>query len=268
MSYYIKAHKGMNSLSIPVEEKHLYKNIAPTFIKQSQFHIESSGSPSSLQDGYVVTNNNVQSVWDTNAFVLSQGTSAQSRIGDKVMLKSVKFDFNLSFDYRYQKELIMTNYVTMPTWAKYRLMIVHFDQSMTNSDIARWYRFTYVPDSVTGDSSLVMSNQCQTLRESTTYTGKFKILHDQIIELTTNMNQSKHIVISLKPHKNITFNSSGDPTNDDFINTYCFLIKPSYYQVDMDPVTYDKISVASTVTPALVHFAQMSGFIKYTYYDI
>lgn len=78
--------------------------------------------------------------------------------------------------------------------------------------LADWYTETFV---YTTDLNLGQSNQQKLLRESTKWTGKFKILHDSLIKFTLT-DPIKHEVTSLKWTRNLNFDGIG---SDNATNT-------------------------------------------------
>lgn len=163
---------------------------------------------------------------------------------------------------------------------KFRIMIVRFDDLSDDEEkkeedlkifIRRWFNEIYVPLAIvpkTDDNYLdlpVVSNQSKMLRESTQYTGSYKILYDEMIELNQN-DYSKYIKINLEPKMNLTFKDSDNtPTTEVFNNVFGFIIPPTYYKTDMDVCTYNNILRGTTTD---YNIAEFTTNIKFTYYDI
>lgn len=199
--------------------------------------------------------------------------------GGQILTSTVTTDL-----YTYQNNRMNTK-----QFAKFRVMIVRFDDlSDTQSKeetalkifIRDWFNTIFVPlaivphnpiedlDGYSGVKHLdipVVSNQSKMLRESTQYTGSFKILYDEMIELNQH-DFSKHIKINLEPKTNLTFkDSDNNPTTEYFNNVFGFIIPPTYYKTDMDIETYDELlNLPSSST----NIAEFTTNIKFTYYDI
>lgn len=176
------------------------------------------------------------------------------------------------------------------SWRRdYRLMIVHFDDEdvLSGNDlnmrtnVANWFNTIYVPleynsNNQSTNGTVCMSNKADVKRESTIYTGKYKIIKDVSFSLTPKHNY-EHITFSLDPHRELNFKpnpvASTDPwsgsmiaTNDWYLNTAMFLIKPSNYDTDMDALScWGFKQLAATVYR---DEADIQRNIKYTYYDI
>lgn len=95
------------------------------------------------------------------------------------------------------------------------------------AQLASWYLQTFV---YTTDLNLGQSNQQKVLRESTQWTGQFRILHDSLIKFTLN-DPIKHEVTTLKYPRNLNFDGIGSdyPTNKNIIE---FWIGPINTRLD------------------------------------
>lgn len=257
MPYYITAKNGNKLLSIPIEDKHQYYD---TYYQPGYLLKLDQTTGAGLQP----RQDNIIHVFDTNRIKIAQGTDEDQRIGNKVMLKTIQTNIN----FRFLPLTLITDFGhgdLINLYMKFRLMTVHFDDSMTRADIAEWFRATYMPTAYgDGDITMVMSNQVQNLRESTPYTGKFKIIHDTVFSLSKdkcNLNTS----LLLKPNKQITFNDTNDITNEDFQNTYTFIITPSFNEMDMDPVSSDRLDHYAT---SVCNLFSLTANTKITYLDV
>lgn len=264
MSYRILAHKGSKSLSIPVEEKHKYYQQGTTSSYPSgDLYIRTYPSTSS-ENVYCIQSDKISSFWNTNMFFTQSGSSVNQRIGDKVMFNKV--DCTLAI--RVNHEAIEgdgQDYANLyPYFINMRFMIVHFDKSMTQSDIANWFKETYIYYNQISANNYRQSCHQYMLRESCPYTGKFKILHDEKFKLTRD-NPVKQMKVSLSPNMDLTFDSSGFVTNDDFNNTYFILFGPIDYSIDCSTYLGNWLLNSSSKNYDLINFTYN---VKATYYDL
>ena len=172
------------------------------------------------------------------------------------------------------------NRMNIKQFMKFRIMIVRFDDLSDNEGkkeedlkifIRNWFNEIFVPLAIVPASGSgyqdipVVSNQSKMLRESTQYTGSYKIMYDEMIELNQN-DYSKYIKINLEPKMNLTFkDSDNNPTTENFNNVFGFIIPPTYYKTDMDIVSYNQFlrGVYSSI-----NVAEFTTNVKFTYYDI
>lgn len=170
-------------------------------------------------------------------------------------------------------------------WAKFRIMIVRFDDfdwpdsnpiGTLKNYFRDWFNKTYVPNFIVPitagaeqqyASLFATSNQAKMLRESTEYTGKFKILYDEVFTLG-DKDPMKHIEINLNPKKNLTFDKDGNITNNDWNNVFGFILPPALYGTDIDPITYRELMKQETTEATDWNIADFTTNIKFTYYDI
>lgn len=125
-------------------------------------------------------------------------------------------------------------------WFKLRFMVVEFEKGLSTDqdDIYTWFVNTYCPyrDKTTehGDLADCISVHSNVLRMTTPYTGKFNILMDRPI-----------LISSAKPMYQLDVNI---PINRQYIfeeatqklispNIACFILPPLSYEVDMDPAS-------------------------------
>lgn len=254
MSYYINARRGPRIISIPVEEKHLYFN--------SLFTLEWKPYSQNMQD--FLTQYDVVILHDSNNLSLTQGTGDSNIIGSKIQIKRI--DYTIYF--RLEHEII-TDHIphdgTNSFFENCRVMVVHFDSPKTAGSLADWFKDTYIYYAM-ANSQPIQSCHQNRLRESTPYTGKFKILYDIPFKMTLN-ESVKQMSFHLEPRKNLTFDS-GTLTNDDFKNTYCFLMGPANYSIDCDARTFELVN--RSVFNNLSNMSNIAGGInvKYTFYDL
>lgn len=267
MSYRVLAYKGNKVISIPLEEKHKYYNYTATSNGENSISFYPNTGNGINQ--IAVKPDKFRIIHDSNVFTLAKGTGDQDRVGSKVALKCIDITFyvRLSID-------TFINYIPHGELAdlslNMRLLTVHFDDTMSPTLLADWFNKTYIY--YYNFATLTPNEQSQSchqdmLRESSEYTGKFKILHDLKFKLDKN-----HTIIQghyqLKPNMNLTFDDSDNSVvNDDFINTYTFLIAPIDYRLDTDATTYNYLSTSQNFNVSRV-FAYYGYNVKYTFYDL
>lgn len=105
-----------------------------------------------------------------------------------------------------------------------------FSPDSIQSKLLDWYRNTYV---LTYDGPVMVSNRQRTMRESTEYTGRFRILKDKIHYLDFTK-QLIHNVDVIKYERQLNFDNSDDqysnlPTNSLLIHFY---IGPTNIDID------------------------------------
>ena len=183
----------------------------------------------------------------------------------------------------------------------FRFFIVHFndtkilelspselsnptDPIMTETSIkrglARWFNQVWVPNNYNSSATYEndgyaseMSNKSELMRESTTNNGTFRKIKDQSYSLSADHNYQV-IKLQLDPHKQLNFKPDANdsdgrwaPTNDWYANTFAFIITPSNYALDMDPVSgnyyFNTQSFQSPINESTVYRK-----VKYTYYDV
>lgn len=266
-NYYITAHNKSKKINIPLEEKHKYFNQASG--GETGIQIHKTEISINTVHGYTVTKDNIHIIFNTNNLSISQGTEENQRIGNKIALKSIDLT---TFIYLSGNSIInkFSHSEAITTTFNFRIMCVKFDQIMTTTDLANWYQQTYIyyyNVGVTGGGTMpFQSNWMDKLRESTPWTGAFKILYDKKFTLGKNHTTSQ-MNISLPIKGNINFdNTSNRPTdNQEINNTYTFIIGPSNNYLDCDCISQDKMQ-QSTFTSTVLAF--MNTNIKVKYYDM
>lgn len=254
MSFTIKARKGNYTLNIPIEEKHKYFNAF--FTLQWKAYTQNS------QD--FLTQYDVILLHDSNNLSLVAGTGDDNIIGSKIQVKRIDY----TFFFRLEHEII-TDHIphdgTNSFFENCRVMVVHFDNAMTAGSIADWFKKSYIYYGLSNIDPVQSCHQNR-LRESSDYTGKFKILYDIPFKMTLN-ESVKQMSFHLEPRKNLTF-ESGTLTNEDFKNTYAFLLGPANYSIDTDARTFELVHRA--VFNNIQNMNNISGGVnvKYTFYDL
>lgn len=269
-SYKIYAKKGSKSMPITIESKHYYDNLS--YMTWSLYKSNLADTPSPTLDnvvGYGPNRFTIGIIHNTNNFHVVQGTGEADRTGNKVNLKGINMVLTLHFlqntipTYLSHSESVLMNF-------NFRIMTVKFEDIMTDTDIARWYRETYIYTrniNITGgDKYPQQSNWMDKKRESTAWTGSFDIIKDYKFTLdkyhtTTQFNYD------LGFNTDVNFdNTSNRPTDDQEIsNIYTFMIGPSNNFLDMDAISMSKVESLST---SYIDAFVLEGNIKYIYYDI
>lgn len=211
--------------------------------------------------------------------VPEQGTQENQRIGNKISPQSYHCDIvimplNLN-DYlpnMFNKLFLggggiqsETNYLLTKSKYNMRLMVIDFysderfkipanlikniensiddnEYNDTMLNLGVWYRNTFVP---TGrNDTLNVSCSQKMLRESTEYTGKFKIMYDKLIKFSPKNHFSKRISLDLDLSKYKDFNiANGRYTKHNILICLFNCMAPV---IDMDPVLYKILNVAYT----------------------
>ena len=210
--------------------------------------------------------------------VPAQGTDENQRVGNKISPQSYHCDIVLTPNYSdylpnvFNKLFLggggiqsETNYLLTKSKYYMRLMVVDFfaddrfkipdqfvskiEDSADNDDynsvmleLRNWYRSIFVP---TGRADAVnVSCSQKMLRESTEYTGSFKILGDRLIKLSPKNHFSKRISLDLNLSKYKDFNI----TNNRYTkhNILICLFNCMAPTLDMDPILYKLLNSAYT----------------------
>lgn len=262
MSYYIKAYKGPKQISIPVEEKHKYFNYNGSTLYNTETQLNFYDNSGTQQ--YKVEIDKFKIIHNSNNFTLTTGAGASDIIGDKVQVKDIDYTIYLRLNIDKFINDIPHGYLQR-LWVNFRIMTVHFDQSMGQADLSNWFKRVFIHYNTFDNATYQWAQSCHQdmLTESNPYTGKFKILYDKKIKLTYDKGV-KQIHYKLTPNMNVTFDNTSNPTNSDFRNTYTFIIAPIAYHLDMDGTTYHYVK-NFTISDTM---AYASFNIKYTFYDL
>lgn len=266
-NFYITAHNKGKKISIPLEEKHKYYHVSTS--GDANIVIYKPDTTTSPYYGYTVNGGNIRLIFNTNNISIAQGTGEDERIGNKISLKAIDLT-----TYIYLLGSTVINNINPITGIKpsynFRIMCVKFDDIMSNAQIADWYQktFIYYRKVAVSDANYIpfQSNWMDKLRESTSYTGSFKILYDKKFTLGgTHTSTQMNINLPIKGIVNFD-NTSNNPTdNQDINNTYCFLIGPSNNFLDMDSVSTYRFAQGENNQTGL---AYMNSNIKIKYYDM
>lgn len=253
-----------------IEVKHLYQN-SSHYAGANSFLPLIWNNASNLT--FTSPNDVLQPTAFVKAWTLpvpQQGTNDDQRVGNKITPQSYHCDIIIEPDYAdylpniFNKLFLTgggiqseTNYLLTKSKYYMRLMVVDFynddrfkipdqfvpniEQSADNDDynsvmqeLNKWYRTTFVP---TGRFDAVnVSCSQKMLRESTEYTGSFKIISDRLIKLSPKNHFTKRVSLDLDLQKYKDFNI----TNNRYTkhNIMICLFNCMAPTLDMDPCLY------------------------------
>lgn len=264
MAYIWAKTKSGNSFKMGVEDKHCYKNLNDGVIAVNRFNQPAASYVNN--NPYCITTYNLVHYGISENFILTQGTDENQRVGNKVFLKFIHFTYSISMD--------GANYIAnlshgqaIDSYYRLRIMVVQFDEPInSNQDLVDWFKSTYTylrtVAIANGGTVPIQSVHTAKLRESTAFTGSFRILYDKKTYLKKDKTV-KMSTISIPIKQNVNFeNTNNLPT--DLKNIYFVAIGPCSNELDMDCVSSDQsISFAGNLNLFNVH-----GVIKYEYYDL
>lgn len=268
MSYYITAHRKGNHLAIPIEEKHLYKNgWRSTVIK--------TYSTTPPQQNYLDTED-VAMIAQIDDIEFVHGTGESNLIGNKIFLKDVNVTLNVRASFGLMEE-INGGSPSVDYFSNCRVMVVQFDDDMdlTDENFCDWFRTTYIYyDSITVNQKQVaiQSVHQNRMRESTPWTGRFRIIKDIPFKVTkekTCLSMSFPLVFK----KDLTLMAATGqttlkPVNDDFKHIYVYFLGPGNYTLDNDAMTAKNLSAYIGGGSTSKTFFELAFNIKYTFYDL
>lgn len=269
MAKIVAKSKYGKKFNISVEDKHGYYNFPEQVIIIN--HTDKTGYPGDINNnGYCIGANNISLYDITRNIIISQGSNESQRIGNKVYMKFLHFTYALSLI----GDTIIThlNYGTnADMFMRFRVMVVKFDnaKTITRNEVVNWFRDTYIyfRNHTLSDGTTIVQEQSihQTkLRESTEWTGKFKILYDKKIKMGKKKTV-KIANISIPIKQNLTFdNSNNKCTDDNFNNIFAIIIGPGCNELDVDAVGADKIYNWNTDR----NIANTRAVLKWEYYDM
>lgn len=234
-------------------------------------------------------------VWFTPYYPVL-GADENQRIGRKIQSQSIGFEGYLSLNTRPAREndypnlldyfngymqQFMTdtpaeNYEFNMDWQKLLIPIRHMVVEFNDEDfykgtqaekglyLSAWYR-NLVTQSMGGNSNLP-SVQQSTLRESTPYTGRFKILKDTMYWLDFNDKHCIHFNYQLPYKRTITFDADGsDPTNS---HIYFLFIGPIQPTIDFGNVGFGEwLNNSGSDTSVPCQVATVNTNLKLKYID-
>ena len=305
---YLSASNNRGVLKLPVESKHKYYGNNPSAVDGSiTWRAPTNYTSVWPEEGEIALASNISILWNYHEFETTRGTGESEFIGDKITLKTIQFynkfvidmartplyappNATLTSSKSYYENYEFTEnadgVINNNQWFRtYRFMLVHFkdnsrfgwDNNNLLTNIAKWFNSIYVPqvyDETNGAAdngfSKLLSNQTKLLRESSPYTGEFKIIKDWIIKIdrtTTSFNLN----FKLDPNKDLTMKDPGQtannwaPTDEWYKNTYLICIGPTS-RFDMDPTTWEVIK--NNYATINMNELGFYGLRKYTWYDM
>lgn len=260
-----------------IEDKHVYQNSGFYDVHKNYFPLVWENNEALT---FTSPNGTLQPTVYAKAWTLpvpTQGTDENQRIGNKISPQSYHcdiviqpLDLNDYLPNLFNKMFLSgggiqseTNYLLTKSKYNLRLMVVDFygddkfklpDACVANiqasadndayntvmDNLNEWYRATFVPTGTNQDINVSCSQKM--LRESTAYTGKFKILHDRLIKLSLKNHFSKRISLDLDLKKYKDFNISGNRYTKH--NILICLFNCMCPALDMDPILYKIFNVA------------------------
>lgn len=255
-----KSKFGKN-FKISVEDKHKYINF-----NSQPIRINKLDGTKVDDNGLCIGVSNLTLFELTDNIQIAQGTAEDQRIGNKVFMKFLHWTLDM---YLNGPNLITTfpHGTIVDFYARFRVMVVKFQQQMSEQDIVDWFKATYIyfKTAGTNNHTIIQSVHQTKMRESTAYTGKFKILYDKKFK----MGRKKSVKITnipIKINQNLNFdNTTNHPTDDNFKYIYGIVIGPCNNALDLDSISTDG---ANRMGTAYVDFAEVGGVLKYEYYDM
>lgn len=256
-----KSKFGKN-FKISVEDKHSYINFDYQVIRLNKMRTDTPDD-----NGYCIGQNTTARFELTDNITITQGPQETQRIGNKIYMKFLHWTYSICLN---GSSLIanLSHGQLIDTYFRFRVMVVKFNKAMSEQDLCDWFKATYIyfkKIDITPEGQTLQQSVHQTkLRESTPYTGKFKILYDKKIKLgkrkTVKMSN-----ISIPIKQNLNFNDNNHVTDETFKYVYGLVIGPCYNNLDTDAITCDK---TANFGPNYVELAYVNGVLKYEYYDI
>lgn len=254
----VKKYNG-KGFKCPVEDKHKYHNYT-----LDDKELKSSSMNGGDGSGCTFSDYTFAFDYLSDKFKLAMGYTDDSRIGNKVFLKfaDLTYSINLSFD----SSLTLPDYKMCDFWGRFRVMVVKFDQAMTDTLIKDWLRNTFVYITSNSTYNLQSCHQSK-MRESTEWTGRFKILYDEKFKIDKK-NSVKFDTIHIPFSKNITFTSSSStaPKDYDINYIYAIYIPPAWIKIDWDYETAKMFANTSASTKYKI--ANVNSCLKFEYYDM
>lgn len=266
MAYIYARTKSGKGFKLGVEDKHIYHNYQDYYIYVNKNPGNDAQVTLDSLNPYCINPLKFVSFDITHNFVLPQGTDENERIGNKVFLKFIDLTYYISL----RGEAYINNFShgqAIDSYYRFRVMVVQFDDYMTETNIADWFRTTYTyfrTKAVYQNNLPLQSVHTAKLRESTPYTGTFKILYDKKTCLKKNKTV-KMSTIRLPIKMNVNFeNTNNKPTDESMKNIHLLVIGPCYNELDMDAVSNDQTKALTSDVP-LFNTACVS---KFEYYDL
>lgn len=265
MAYVWAKSKSGKSFKMGVEDKHIYYNGGDGTLMLNRYQQPSNAT---LNDNpYCLTTSNLVSYPITDSLYIQQGTNEDNRIGNKIFLKFIHLTYSITIDgNNYINNLSHSQ--AIDTFFRLRVMVVQFENTMAAVQIRDWFKNTYTYFRLVaisgGDSVPIQSVHTAKLRESTPYTGNFKILYDKKTSLRKNKTV-KISTISIPVKQNINFNNStNSPTDESMKHIYFLVLAPACNELDLDCTSEDRThAMTQNINLFTTHLVA-----KYEYYDL
>lgn len=272
MSYYINAYRKGNHISIPVEEKHLYKQgFTATNIK--------TYTTTPPQQNYLDTEDVVK-IANLNDIQFDQGVEVSQLVGNKIFLKDVAITLNVRASAAFMS-VIHSGSPAIDYFSNCRIMAVQFDNDLSDDDLdfCDWFRTTYIyygTETINQKIVPIQSVHQNRMRESTPWTGRFNILKDIPFKITKQKScfpmsftldfKKDLTLMPVEITSGTTTTTVYKPVNDDFKHVYIYFLGPGNYSLDNDAMTSKNLAQYSGgVTSSMFEIAYN---IKYTFYDL
>lgn len=291
-TYYVKAYHNQKHINIPVEEKHQYYENTESFKIAKPSTIDGSGYSAAG------THNDIALLFSSNWLNFERGTDSDDYIGNKIQLRSLDLTTAM-FVPRATQEIIYENFngyapvyegseggtvsyripntatLQNKIWAKFRFMVVQFDDKLNGDanskatstiqnikdDIKNWFFNTYIYYPATSGKYRQSVHQNK-MRESGTWTGKFKILYDSKMSISANKPLQFEKLISINKNVNI---DTGHITHESVKNIYFFIIPPCFNDLD---ASFNVNSYLAGISNNDLVLATILANMKITYYDL
>lgn len=266
MAYIYARTKTGKGFKLGVEDKHMYHNFQDYYIYVNNNPGNDAAVTMDSHNPYCINNLKFVSFDITHQFIVPQGTDENQRIGNKVFLKFIDLTYYIDI---IGNALInsFSHGQAVDTYFRFRVMVVQFDDYMTESNISDWFRATYTyfrTKAIYNNTAPLQSVHTAKLRESTPYTGTFKILYDKKTCLKKNKTV-KMSTIRLPIKMNVNFeNTNNKPTDETMKNIHLLVIGPCYNELDMDAVSNDQ---TKTIQNDVALF-NTGCVAKFEYYDL
>lgn len=266
MAYIYARTKTGKGFKMGVEDKHTYYNFPDYYIYVDKTPSEPALASMSTLNPYCANDHKTVAFNITNNFTVPQGTEENQRVGNKIFLKFIDLTYYISL----RGEPYIASFShgqAIDTYYRLRVMVVQFDETKTEAQIAEWFRSTYTyfrNQAIYQNTVPVQSVHTAKLRESTPYTGTFRILYDKKTCLKKNKTV-KMSTIRIPVKQNVNFeNATNHPTPDSMKHIYLIVIGPCCNELDMDAISFDQTK-SLTGDIALFNTACVS---KFEYYDL
>lgn len=246
--------------NISVEDKHKYINFNTQPIR-----VNKPDGNKIDDNGFCIGVSNLTLFELTDNITITQGTAEDQRVGNKIFMKFLHWTYNIYFE----GNSLITNFphgTITDFYARFRVMVVKFETAMSEQDIVDWFKATYIYFKTAGnnDNTIIQSVHQTKMRESTVFTGKFKILYDKKFK----MGRKKSVKMSnvpIKINQNLNFDSTNHVTDETFKYIYGLIIGPCNNRLDMDAISSDS---AARFSSEYKELATVGGVLKYEYYDL